>query len=456
MISDVLEKALKVTVDLSSFQSDRHFKAAADVLFRLQRAGFHSFFVGGAVRDIMIGRRPKDWDVLTTAHPDTVAELFPGSDLVGAGFGVTIVKTDTGSVEVATARRERFYMDGRHPEKVEYTVDVSIDVLRRDFTINALLLDPGSSCVYDFTGGIADISKGIIRTIGEAETRFREDYLRMLRCIRFAARFDFAIEADTFAAIRELSPLTGQLAPERIRCELDMMLTGNNSGKAFRLLEKSGLLHILLPEVAILRNFAQPPEYHPEGDVLEHTLLMLDHIVSPSAVLAWGVLFHDLGKAATFSLTENGRIHFFEHEKAGLPIAEKIMERLRFSRADIKDIIYLVANHMRFGTVKAEAKLRRYEGHGLFAECLELNRLDAISGNKIFTQYILYLDRMIAREGENALPAPFITGDDLIAAGYIPEKSFGRVLAKTYDAQLEGILSDKKTALAYAEKLLVR
>ncbi len=456
MTSDGLEGFLQHVPELSCIQGNRGFEAAKTVIAALRTAGYASFCVGGAVRDLVLGCTPADWDIVTVATPEEVLKVFPDSDLIGAGFGVVIVKTAAGNIEVASARRERFYMDGRHPEKVEYTRDIAVDLQRRDFTINALLLDPESGIIYDNTGGLEDIRKGIIRTIGDAGVRFREDYLRMLRCIRFAARLNFVISADTFSAITELAPLAAGLAPERIRSELDMIITGKFSGKGFRLLEHSGLLKELLPEAAVLRTVKQPPEYHPEGDVLEHTLIMLEHLVEPSLRLAWGVFFHDFGKALSCTVTETGRIHFFGHEKSGLPVAESVMNRLRFSKADIKDILYLVENHIRFGTVKAEAKLRRYEGHVLFVECMELNRLDAIGGNKIFDQYLLYLDRIISGGKRMLLPQAFINGDDLIAAGYKPGKKFKEVLTKTFDAQLEGVVADKKSALAYAGRLLAQ
>ena len=441
-------------ISIAGCCDDIIFLSASTVLQTLRKNGFTAFFVGGAVRDLILGKKPADWDIVTTAQPEEVKRIFPDSELVGAGFGVTLVKTSTGGVEVATARKERFYMDGRHPEKVEYTSDISCDVLRRDFTVNALLLDPESGTVYDYTGGLRDIDCGIIRAIGDARTRFREDYLRMFRCIRFAARLGFSVEQDTFAAIRDLAHLAKDTAAERIRAELETMLTGAAPGRAVRLLESSGLLQEILPEAAGLRNVEQPPDYHPEGDVLEHTLLMLDHLVVPSAVLAWAVFFHDLGKSETFSRTEAGRIHFFGHENAGCVIAERVMVRLRFAKSDMRDIQYLIENHMRFGTVRAEAKLRLCEGHPLFAEALELNRLDALSSHRFFEQFVLYIDRRIEAGGKTELPQPFVGGDDLINAGFLPGKAFKTVLAKTYEKQLEGKFEDKESALAFAVTMI--
>ncbi len=421
--------------------------AVREIASGLRAAGYEAMVVGGAVRDMLLGNEPADFDIVTTARPEKVAELFPGAETVGAGFGVTLV----GAVEVASARRERFYMDGRHPELVEYADTLEEDAVRRDFTVNALLLDPFSGEVADHVGGAADLRAGVIRTIGDAGTRFREDYLRMLRGVRFASGLGFALESATAAAIRELAGLTAELAPERVREELASMLVGPAPGKAVRMLEATGLLAVVLPEAARLRSVEQPREYHPEGDVLTHTCLMLDHMTAPDPRLAWSVLFHDAGKYETFSRDASGRIHFFGHEKSGAEIAASVMARLRFSRADSADIRRIVDNHMNFGMAVREAKLRRNEADPLFPLELELNRLDALAGNGCFDGFLRYLDRRIAAAGRERLPAPLIGGDDLIAAGHRPGPLFKTVLELVYDAQLEGGARTRAEALALAE-----
>jgi tRNA nucleotidyltransferase/poly(A) polymerase len=346
---------------------------AIEIARQLRSRSFQAWLVGGCVRDLVLGREPKDYDIATDARPDQLLGLFPRAQLVGAQFGVVLVD----GVEVATFRSDHAYADGRHPEHVTFETDPKQDVLRRDFTINALLLDPAflnspyswnslNSAVVDFVGGLADLRAGIIRAIGDPEQRFEEDHLRMLRAVRFAARFGFEIEPATMAAIQKLHSQILRVSPERIRDELVRVLIEGGARRGFELLDTSGLLRDILPEVAAMQGVAQPPEFHPEGDVWTHTLVMLEGLRSPTPALAFGVLLHDVGKPGTFRVAD--RIRFDGHVELGERIAREILNRLRFSNAEIDQVIALIANHMRFSHVHQmrESTLKRM---------LRLNRL---------------------------------------------------------------------------------
>jgi len=421
---------------------------------RLRENGFEAWLVGGCVRDLVLGREPKDYDLATNAQPDQLLKLFPDAQLVGARFGVILVD----GVEVATFRSDHAYQDGRHPSEVTFETDVRQDVLRRDFTINALLLDPAVLAlsespaswmpqVVDYVGGLADLGAGIVRAIGNAGQRFEEDHLRMLRAIRFAARFDFAIEPGTMAAIQKLHSSIARVSPERIRDELVRILVEGGARRGFELLDASGLLADILPEVAALRGVAQPPEYHPEGDVWAHTMLMLAGLRSPSPTLALGVLLHDVGKPSTFRVA--GRIRFDGHVELGERIAREILTRLRFSNADIDQVIALVANHMRFkhvtemrdSTLKRMLRMERFEEH------LELHRLDCASSHGHFENYDFVKARFSESAPEALRPVRLLTGNDLIAAGYRPGPDFSAMLEAVEDAQLEDKIHSKEEAL---------
>ncbi|MGA8768417.1 MAG: CCA tRNA nucleotidyltransferase, partial [Candidatus Acidiferrales bacterium] len=345
----------------------------------LRAAGHQAYFVGGCVRDILLEREPADYDVSTDATPDRVQQLFPHSLAVGAKFGVVIVTEDSGAessaqVEVATFRSDVGYSDGRHPDRVVYTDSPQEDLKRRDFTINALLLDPETNEILDFVGGRDDLRAGIIRAIGRADDRFREDKLRMVRAVRFAARFRYAIEAATFSAIVKSAPAIHEVSAERLRDELTKLLTEGSARRGFELLDEARLLPELLPEIARMKGVEQPPQFHPEGDVWTHTLMMLDGLPARStSTLAWGVLLHDVGKPPTFTPPSgpNGRIRFDQHVEVGTRMAEEICRRLRFSNDDTAQIASLVANHLRFkdvpqmkpSTLKRFVRLDRFDEH---------------------------------------------------------------------------------------------
>src|ERR1700747_2226230 len=358
----------------------------------LENAGFQAFLAGGCVRDLLLGRAPADYDVATSATPEQVLELFPDGITVGAQFGVILVQRDGAKVEVATFRSDVGYSDGRHPDRVEYASSPEEDVKRRDFTINGLMLDPFSNEVLDFVGGEKDLRAGIIRAIGNPEDRFREDKLRMIRAVRFAARFRYAIESGTFIAITKLAPDVFQVSAERVRDELTKILTDGAARRGFELLDETKLLPEILPEIARMKGVEQPPQFHPEGDVWIHTLLMIEQLPARSSpTLAWGVLLHDVGKPPTFTPPSgpNGRIRFDQHVEVGARMAEDICRRLRFSNDDTAQIAALVANHLRFkdvGQMKLST-LKRFVRLNYFEEHLELHRLDCLSSHRNLSAY---------------------------------------------------------------------
>ena len=441
-------------------------RALAEQICRtLKGAGYQAYLVGGCVRDILLGREPADYDVSTDATPDQVQQLFPSSLAVGAQFGVIIVTADSEGteeqVEVATFRSDIGYSDGRHPDRVVYSRSAREDVRRRDFTINALLLDPETEEVLDFVGGRDDLRTGIIRAIGIAEERFREDKLRMIRAVRFAARFGYAIEDATFGAIAKLAPDIHQVSPERIRDELTKLLTEGSARRGFELLGEAHLLAALLPEIARMKGVEQPPQFHPEGDVWTHTLLMLQGLQAGcSSTLAWGVLLHDVGKPPTFTPPSgpDGRIRFDEHVVVGTRMAEAICRRLRFSNDDTAQIAALVANHLRFKDVAQmkSSTLKRFIRLPQFNEHLELHRLDCLSSHGHLDAYE-YVKRFIAETPpEQIRPPRLLTGEDLKRLGLPPGPIFKKILDAVEEAQLNGTIHSHEDALRLAQEAVAR
>jgi poly(A) polymerase len=355
------------------------------------------------------------------------------------------------AVEVATFRSDLGYSDGRHPDHVRFSRDPREDVARRDFTINGMMLDPATGDVLDFVGGREDLRAGIIRAIGDPAQRFAEDKLRMLRAIRFAARFEYAIEAETLAAIQLLAHDVQIVSRERVRDELAKMLTEGHARRAFLLLDQTGLLKEVLPEISIMKGVQQPPEFHPEGDVFVHTLLLLENLPQPCPhTLAWGALLHDVGKPATFRVAPD-RIRFDGHVEVGVKIAEEICERLHFSNHDAAQVLSLVDNHMRFGHVSRmkESTLKKFLRLPNFEEHLALHRADSLASHRNLTTYDFLQQKIREIPPENIRPAALITGDDLIAAGYLPGPTFREILDAVEDAQLEGRLLSREAALEF-------
>ncbi len=418
----------------------------------LHATGRRAYLVGGCVRDLLLGCDPQDYDVATDARPTEVLELFPKAQLVGAHFGVVLVHDGGAEVEVATFRSDHAYLDGRHPESVAFETDPRQDVLRRDFTINGLLLDPATGEVLDFVGGREDLKGKLIRAIGDPEKRFAEDHLRMLRAVRFAARLGFDIEPRTFEAIRTLRSKIRVIAAERVRDEIVRILTEGGARRGLELLDATGLLDEILPEVAAMKGVAQPPEFHPEGDVWTHTLMMLGGMRSPSRTLAVAVLLHDVGKPPTFRIED--RIRFDEHAEVGAEMACRILERLRFSNEDIRQVEALVANHLRFKDVRnmRESKLKRFLRMDRFEEHLELHRLDCAMSHGWLDNYE-FVKRKLAEAPPEALKPPrLLTGHDLIALGFTPGPAFSQILTTVEDAQLEGQLRTHEDALRFVEE----
>jgi poly(A) polymerase len=419
--------------------------------------GHQAYLVGGCVRDILLGREPADYDVATDATPDRVQALFPHSLAVGAQFGVIIVTEGDLQVEVATFRSDIGYSDGRHPDHVEYTTSAKEDVRRRDFTINALLLDPESNEVLDYVDGQNDLRAGIIRAIGDPVQRFREDKLRLVRAVRFAARFRNAIEASTFHAIAQLAPAISEVSAERLRDELTKLLTEGAARRAFELLDETRLLPELLPEIARMKGVEQPPQFHPEGDVWTHTLLMLEQLpASSSPTLAWGVLLHDVGKPPTFTLPAgpDGRIRFDRHVEVGTVMAEDICRRLRFSNEDTEQIAALVANHLRFKDVKQMklSTLKRFVRLKRFEEHLELHRLDCLSSHRNLDAYNFVSQFLAETPPEQVRPPRLLTGEDLVAMGFVPGPPFKSMLDAVEEAQLDGRLHTHEEAIKFVQQ----
>jgi len=420
----------------------------------LARNGHQAYLVGGCVRDLELKREPADFDVATDAVPDRVLELFPGSLTVGAKFGVILVHEDGADVEVATFRSDVGYSDGRHPDRVVFSDSAEEDVRRRDFTINGLLLDPRAGQVLDFVGGRDDLRAGLVRAIGEPDRRFGEDKLRMLRAVRFAARFGYRIEPATFEAIRKRAREITEVSAERLRDELTRLLTEGGARRAFELLEATGLLVPLLPGIARMKGVEQPPQFHPEGDVWVHTLMMLEGLTAgASPTLAWGVLLHDVGKPPTFTPPAGpaDRIRFDRHVEVGTAMAQEICRALRFSNDDTAQIEALVANHLRFKDVfeMRPATLKRFVRLPRFDEHLELHRLDCLASHGKLDAYE-FVRRFIAETPpEEVRPQRLVTGEDLKAMGYRQGPVFKEILHTVEEAQLDGALGDRERALAF-------
>jgi len=429
-------------------QNSTPAELAHRVAIKLRRHGHQSWLVGGSVRDRLLGRQPKDFDVATDATPDEVIRLFPEARLVGAHFGVVLIRENGAEVEVATLRTDHSYRDGRRPEMVVFQKDPRQDALRRDFTINALFEDPSSGEVLDFTGGKKDLEARVLRAIGDPDRRFAEDYLRMLRAVRLAAELDFTIEPATAEAIRRMSPMVRAIAAERVREELNLILTSGAARRGFEWLDETGLLVHVLPEIAAMKGVPQPPEFHPEGDVWTHTLLMLGMMHHPSVELAWGVLLHDVGKPPTFRLAE--RIRFDGHVEKGVELSREILQRLRAPNSVIRQVESLVANHLRFKDIQRmkESTLKRFLRLDRFEEHLELHRLDCLASHGQLDHYEYARRKWAEWKPEELKPPRLIGGDDLICAGYAPGPQFRRMLAAVEDAQLEGRVRTPQEALA--------
>jgi len=432
---------------------------ARAVAARLRAAGYTAYLAGGCVRDRLLGHEPDDFDVATDAPAGTVQQLFTRTVAVGAQFGVILVVQEEVAVEVATFRADAVYLDGRHPSHVRFSSPQE-DAQRRDFTINGMFLDPVTDRVIDYVGGQADLRAGVVRAIGDARARLSEDRLRMLRAVRFAARFGFTIEPATFAAIGELAGTITDIAWERIGDEIVRILTDSAAGSARRgceLLDASGLLTAVLPEVAALKGVEQSPDYHPEGDVFVHTLGLLAQLDHHTETVALGALLHDIAKPQCAQRTP-ARITFYGHCEHGAEVAVAICQRLRRSRETWERVDYLVRNHLR--PLQAPdmrlSTLKRFLAEDGIDELLELARLDALASNQDLT-YVEFCQRKREEFGATVLrPAPLVGGRDLIELGLRPGPRFKEILNSVVDAQLEGSLTTRDDALAWVRRTFVK
>ncbi len=473
---------------------------ALAILERLRRAGHTAYFCGGCVRDALLGQKPKDYDIATSAVPDEVEKLFSHVVPIGRAFGVMLVQgLNGGQYEIATFRTDGGYADGRRPDAVHFSSPEE-DAQRRDFTMNALFFDPGSNRVIDFVGGQDDIARKLLRTVGEPERRFAEDRLRLLRAVRFAARTGFAIEDRTMTSLIRLAPKVVSVSPERVAAELEAMLTGGYSRAAFALLKDTGLLRAVLPEADAMAGVAQPPDFHPEGDVWEHTLILLEEndlavkdTVPPldragildidarrgmelgeftaeqyvegvresrraldegqATALAWSGLLHDIGKPDTFTVSD--RIRFNEHDKLGSTMAEEVLTRLKRPRKVIDLAKDLIRRHIHFSTLRKmrRSKLRRWLADESFPAHLELHRLDCVASHQMLANWFFGLEAWREEKALPPVPEPLLRGNDLLALGIAPGPLMGRILAAVEDARLEGLVGDKESALELARRL---
>jgi len=439
---------------VASIVSDSMTETATQIVRRLQQAGFSAYWVGGCVRDFLLGREPGDYDIVTSALPEQIEKFFERTIPVGRKFGVIIILEDNHQFQVATFRAEADYQDGRHPACVVFG-DAVADARRRDFTVNGLFFDPVERKLHDWIGGEADLRAKIIRTIGSPAERFGEDHLRLLRAVRLAAQLDFNIEPETFAALKAAAPKIQAISAERIRDELIKLFSPPHASRGLDLLRESGLLEQVLPELAATITCDQSPDFHPEGTVFNHLLLMLKNLpadADPS--LPWSVLFHDVAKPLTASRdAQTGSIHFYEHERIGADMAQRILERLRFPRKQTDDIVTAVRYHMQFKDVLQMRKstLRRLLMRPTFPLELQLHRLDCLGSHGGMDVYNHLVEQSKELEKQPEIRPPLLTGDDLMAMGMKPGLAMGQLLAEIREKQLQDELKTPADARQWAE-----
>ena len=429
-------------------------KAARKVIACLRENGHIAYFAGGCVRDMVRGLTPKDYDIVTDARPEAVQTLFERTFAVGAHFGVIVVLENSFQFEVATFRSDDAYIDGRHPSAVHFSSPEE-DAQRRDFTINGMFYDPVAEQVIDLVGGQADITAKLVRAIGEPAKRFAEDRLRMLRAVRFATALDYQIDNQTWEALVANATSINQISAERIRDELMRIFLSPNRVRGWDLLDSSGLMPVILPELEAMKGVLQPEQFHPEGDVFVHTRLMLQLLPEEVSVpLVLAVLFHDVAKPVTATVDKTGRIRFNEHDRIGAQMTEAIMRRLRFSGAEIDATIEMVRQHMVFKDAPnmRVAKLKRFMARPTFEDELELHRVDCESSHRILDNYEFLLRKREEFANEPIIPPPLVRGDDLIALGLKPGPKFGEILEAVETRQLEGTLRTRDEALEWVKR----
>ncbi len=442
---------MKKVIKIKPFESEL-FDVARHLVTQLRNSGYKAFCVGGCTRDMLMNIPPREYDITTSATPEEVSNIFSHTIPVGVSFGVILVLIGHYRFEVATFRKDEGYSDSRHPDYVTYSTEEEEDVLRRDFTINGMLYDPIGEEAIDYAGGLDDIRGGIIRTIGVPLDRFSEDKLRLMRAVRFASRYGFAIERDTYGALKELAPRINLVSAERIRDELVKIITQRNPGDGLKLLRESGLLRYILPEVDIMHGVEQPPEFHPEGDVFTHTCLVLDKIYEntgglASPELAMGGLLHDVGKPPTFSVSD--RIRFNGHDKLGADMSREICRRLKFSNKQIEIIYELVRDHLKFKDVfyMKKSTLKRFIGMPDFDEHMVLHLADCLASHGSTEAYDFVMKKFEELKDEEIKPEPLIGGKELIEVGYKPGPIFTEILHFVEEAQLEGEITSRSEAL---------
>jgi poly(A) polymerase len=425
---------------------------ATKIVRRLHTAGHSAYWVGGCVRDFLLGREPQDYDIATSAVPEQIEALFPRTIPVGRKFGVIIVLEDGHEFQVATFRAEADYQDGRHPQQVTFA-NAQADASRRDFTVNGLFYDPIAGKLHDWVGGEADLRAKLLRTIGSPEERFAEDQLRLLRAVRFAAQLDFQIEAQTFAALKKNAPKIVTISAERIREELIKLFRPPHAARGLDLLRDSGLLEQILPEISAMITCDQSPDYHPEGTVYNHVRMMLEHLPTDAPEeLPWAALLHDVAKPVTASRdAQTGSIHFYGHEKIGAEMAESLLQRLKFPRKETEEISAAVLYHMQFKDVKQMRKstLRRMLLRETFPLELELHKLDCLGSHRRLDHYEFMLEQARELEKQPHIRPPLVTGDDLMALGVKPGPRMGELLAEVREKQLQDELKTKDEALEW-------
>ena len=429
-------------------------KTAREIAARLRENGHMAYFAGGCVRDMVRGLTPKDYDIATDARPEAVQKLFPRTYAVGAHFGVIIVLENGFQFEVATFRSDEGYIDGRHPSAVRFSSPEE-DAKRRDFTINGMFYDPVAEEVIDFVGGRADIAAKLVRAIGDPAERLAEDRLRMLRAVRFATVLDYKIDNGTWKALVANAPSINQISAERIRDELVRILTSPNRVRGWDLLDSSGLMRVILPEIDAMKGCLQPEQFHPEGDVFQHTRLMLQFLPEKVSVpLVFSVVLHDVAKPRTATVDETGRIRFSGHDRLGAEMTEEIMRRLRFSGAEIDATVEMVRQHMVFKDVPKMrvAKLKRFMARPTFEDELELHRVDCEGSHRMLDNYEFLLRKREEFANEPIIPLPLVRGDDLIALGLKPGPKFGEILEAAETQQLEGKLRTREEALEWVKR----
>jgi poly(A) polymerase len=428
-------------------------QTARNICARLCEHGHIAYFAGGCVRDMVRGLTPKDFDVATDAPPEVVQKIFPRTYAVGAKFGVIVVVENETNFEVATFRSDHAYIDGRRPTSVHFSTPEE-DAKRRDFTINGMFFDPAKNEVIDFVDGRADLDAKLVRAIGDPAQRFAEDRLRMLRAIRFATVLDYKIDGQTWDALIANTNSITEISAERIRDELVKIFLSPNRVRGWDLLDQSGLLRAILPEIEPMKGCEQPEQFHPEGDVFKHTRLMLQLLPEKVSVpLVFSVILHDVAKPVTAKVDPAGRIRFNEHDRVGAAMTEQIMERLRFSRAEIDATVEMVRQHMVFKDVPKMrvAKLKRFMARPTFEEELELHRVDCQSSHGLMDNYEFLQQKREEFANEPIIPPPLVTGDDLIALGMKPSPRFGEILEAVETRQLEGALKDRQQALDWVK-----